>query len=329
METVAPLQPQARALLGFLAAHPEPPLDDRTIAAARAAVIAAQGGAQAATGVQVEQRSIAGVPAYVYRPEGVSGPLPAALYFHGGGWALCDHRTHDRLMRELAAAAQVAMVFVEYSRAPEARYPVALEQAYASACSVAAHGAEMGLDGSRLAVSGDSAGANLATVVARMAKGKGGPALRFQLLFFPVTDAAMDTASYREFAEGYFLTRAQMRWFWDAYAPDPEVRRDPALSPLRAPLEDLRGLPESLVITADHDVLRDEGEAYARRLAAAGVPVTLARYPGTIHAFVVLDAIAADPSPRLAVAQAAAALKRSLLTGFQKPRAASSLSTCS
>lgn len=216
-------------------------------------------------------------------------------------------------MRELAAAAQVAMVFLEYSRSPGARFPAALEQAYEAAAWIASHGGELGLDGSRLAVTGDSAGANLATGVARLAKRRGGPAIRFQLLFFPVTDAAMDTPSYAEFAEGYFLTRSQMRFFWDAYAPDPAARADPLLSPLRAPQEDLRGLPEALVITADHDVLRDEGEAYARRLEAAGVPVTATRYPGTIHAFVVLNAVASDPSPRKAIAEAADSLRRALV----------------
>ncbi|MGZ6124940.1 MAG: alpha/beta hydrolase, partial [Myxococcales bacterium] len=162
MATVAPLQPRTRAFLDLLAAHPDPPLDQRTLAAARAGVVAAQQGPPPGTAVVVEQRSIAGVPAYVYRPAGARGPLPVALYFHGGGWALCDHRTHDRLLRDLTAAAQVAMIFVEYSRSPEAKYPAALEQAYAAAAWVACRGAELGLDGARLAVTGDSAGANLA-----------------------------------------------------------------------------------------------------------------------------------------------------------------------
>jgi acetyl esterase len=206
----------------------------------------------------------------------------------------------------------VAVVFLEYSRSPEARYPAALEECYEAAAWTAAHGAGLGVDGSRLAVCGDSAGANLATGVARLAKRRGGPPIRLQLLFFPVTDAAMNTPSYDEFADGYFLTRAQMRWFWDAYAPDLSARADPMLSPLRASPEDLRGLPEAVVLTADHDVLRDEGEAYARKLADAGVRVTATRYPGTIHAFVVLNALAGDPSPRDAIADAASALRRAL-----------------
>jgi acetyl esterase len=312
MDTIEPLQPRVRKFLEFIAANPDPPLEQATLATARVGVVLGQSAPVAVPAVSMQRRTIAGLSAYIYRPAGNTDLLPAVLYFHGGGWVLCDHQTHDRLMRELAAASGVALVFIEYSLSPEKRYPTALVEAYLATKYIADHGTELGLDGSRLAVAGDSAGANLATAVTMLAKRHKGFDIRFQLLFFPVTDAAMNTPSYEEFAERHFLTRAQMRFFWDCYAPDPALRSESTASPLRASLDELRGLPEALVITADHDVLRDEGEAYAHKLAAAGVPVTATRYPGTIHAFVVLNAFTEDPSPRRAIAQAAASLRNAL-----------------
>lgn len=307
-----PLQPGARAFLAALAAQPGPPLEQLPVAQARAAVVAAQSGAVAAPEAIVRRCNLGGVDAYVYRAPGLAGRVPAALYFHGGGWVLCDHSTHDRLMRDLASRSGAAMVFVEYSRAPEERYPIALEEAYTAASFIAQHGGELGIDGSRIAVVGDSAGANLAAALTMLVKRRGGPHIREQVLLFPVTDAGMDTPSYRAFGEGFFLTAAQMRWFWDCYAPERERRFEPTASPLRASLDELHGLPPALVITADHDPLRDEGEAYARRLEKAGVPVTQTRHTGTIHAFMVLNALSQDSSPRYAIAQTAAALKEAL-----------------
>ncbi len=241
----------------------------------------------------------------LFRPMGAAAPLRAAMYFHGGGWVVGGPDTHDRLLRELATLANTAVVFVDYARAPESRYPVALEQAYAATRWISEHGAEWDLDSSRPAVVGDSSGGNLAAAVTLLAKARAGPPIDRQVLFFPATDAGMDSPSHREFAEGPFLTRELMDWFWDQYAPDRAARREVTASPLLASLEQLTGLPPALVITAEYDSLRDEGEAYAHRLMQAGVPVTATRYLGAIHAFVVLNAFARTPSARAAVAQAA------------------------
>jgi acetyl esterase/lipase len=211
------------------------------------------------------------VPVRVVKPAGAQGPLPVVLYVHGAGWVFGDAHTHDRLVRDLAIGAHAAVVFPEYDRSPEARYPVALEQAYAVARWVTTNGADQGLDGSRLAVAGDSVGGNMSAALTLLAKERGDVAFRQQVLFYPVTDAAMDTASYREFATGYFLTLEGMRWFWDQYTTDPQERELVTVSPLRATEEQLTGLPPALVITAEADVLRDEGEAYAAKLRRAGV----------------------------------------------------------
>lgn len=199
----------------------------------------------------------------IVKPAGTVGPLPAVLYLHGGGWVLGNAGTHDRLVRELAVGANAAIVFVEYDRSPEARYPVAIEQAYATARWVTARGADEGLDASRMAVAGDSVGGNMAAAVAIMAKQRGDVVFCHQSMYYPVTDAAQDTASYTEFADGPFLLAKSMEWFWDAYLPDESKREEITASPLRATLEELAGLPAAFVIVDENDVLRDEGEAYA------------------------------------------------------------------
>ena len=218
------------------------------------------------------------------------------MYFHGGGWVLGDVDTHDRLIREIANGANAAVVFVNYSRPPEARYPVAIEEAYAATKWVSANGKTIHVDSSRLAVAGDSVGGNMAAAVTLLAKQRGGPPIHFQVLFYPVTDADFDTPSYQQFAQGYFLTRQSMKWFWDHYAPDVAIRMQATASPLRATIDQLRGLPPALVINGECDVLRDEGEAYARKLIQAGVHVTALRYLGTIHDFVMLNAITDTPA---------------------------------
>ncbi|MFL5588600.1 MAG: alpha/beta hydrolase [Ktedonobacteraceae bacterium] len=239
----------------------------------------------------------------IVRPQGASGPLPGVLYFHGGGWMLGDIETHDRLVREIALGAQASVVFVEYARSPQAKYPVATEQAYSATAWVAEHGASIGVDTSRLAVAGDGVGGTLATVTTLLAKERGGPPIAFQVLLYPVTDANFDNESYRAFgANGYWLTREAMQWFWDSYAPAPE-RQEFTVSPLQASLEQLRGLPPALILTCEHDVVRDEGEAYAHKLMAAGVPVIATRYLGSIHDLVLLNPIAGTPSARAALAQ--------------------------
>jgi acetyl esterase len=252
------------------------------------------------------------VPIRIVRPNGVAGPLPVVVYVHGGGWILGDRNTHDRLVREIAVGTGAVVVFVDYDRSPEARYPVAIEQAYAAACYVVDHGAGLRIDPSRLAVVGDSVGGNMAAALTLMARERRGPKIAFQVLFYPVTDADFDTASYTSFAEGPWLTKRAMQWFWDAYLPDLAARKQPTATPLNASLDELAGLPEALVVVDENDVLRDEGEAYARRLSDAGVRVTSTRYNGTIHDFVMLNALADTPATRGAIAQAVGALKTAL-----------------
>lgn len=251
----------------------------------------------------------------IVKPAGSSGRLPAVLYVHGGGWVLGNAGTHDRLVRDLAVGAHAAVVFVEYDRSPEARYPVALEQAYATAQWITRDGAEEGLDASRLAVAGDSVGGNMSAALTILAKRRGDVRFVHQSLYYPVTDAAQDTDSYREFADGPYLTAKAMAWFWDAYTTDPAQRAEITASPLRATLDDLEGLPPAFLIVDENDVLRDEGEAYARKLIAAGVPTTSVRYNGTLHDFMMLNPVRSTAAAGAAIAQAIEALKTALNAG--------------
>jgi acetyl esterase len=228
-----------------------------------------------------------------------------------------DRETHDRLVRAIACGANAAVVFVDYARAPEARCPVAVEEAYAATKWVFEMGKLIGVDPSRIAVAGDGAGGTIATAVTMLAKERRGPAIAFQSLFYPVTDAKFNTRSYDEFAQGYFLTREAMKWFWNHYAQTTAMRDKGTASPMRAPTEELRGLPPALVITAECDVLRDEGEAYERKLREAGVPVTGTRYNGTINDFLMLDALSGTVATRQALAQATEALRTAFL---RKPK---------
>ncbi|WP_422748531.1 alpha/beta hydrolase [Mycobacterium sp. WMMD1722] len=241
----------------------------------------------------------------IVTPVGAPRPLPVLLYLHGGGWVLGSARTHDRLVRELAVGAHAAVVFVEYDRSPEAQYPVAIEQAYATARWIVGEGSQRGLDPSRLAIAGDSVGGNMVAAVTLLAKERGDVTLVHQSLYYPVTDAAQDTQSYREFADGPFLTAAAMAWFWDCYLPEVALRAEITASPLRASLDELAGLPPALIIVDENDVLRDEGEAYARRLTAAGVRTTSVRFNGILHDFMMLNPVretaAADAAIDLAI----------------------------
>jgi acetyl esterase/lipase len=256
--------------------------------------------------------SVGDVRVRIVKPVGASGLLPVVLYIHGGGWVLGNAGTHDRLVRDLAVGADAAVVFVEYDRSPEARYPVAIEQAYASAQWITAHGADESLDATLIAVAGDSVGGNMAAAVAIMAKQRGDVALCHQSLYYPVTDAAQDTASYSEFADGPFLLAKSMAWFWDAYLPDETRRSEITASPLRATLEDLAGLPEAFVVVDENDVLRDEGEAYARRRIEAGVRTTAVRYNATIHDFMMLNPLRTSAASTGAIEQAVAILRKAL-----------------
>jgi acetyl esterase/lipase len=258
--------------------------------------------------------SVGEVRVRIVTPKGAEGPLPAVLYIHGGGWVLGNAGTHDRLVRELAVGARAALVFVEYDRSPEARYPVAIEQAYAVAEWITASGAEHGLDASRLAVAGDSVGGNMTAAVTLMAKQRGTVRFVHQSMYYPVTDAAQDTASYREYAEGWYLAAAGMAWFWDAYLQDAEKRSEITASPLRASLEELAGLPPAFLIVDENDVLRDEGEAYARKLTEAGVRTVSVRYNGTVHDFMMLNPLRATAATSAAIAQAITVLRHALGT---------------
>ncbi|WP_263553927.1 alpha/beta hydrolase [Geodermatophilus sp. YIM 151500] len=250
----------------------------------------------------------------IVRPAGAIGELPVVLYVHGGGWVLGNAATHDRLVCELAAGADAAVVFVEYDRLPEARCPVAIEQAYAVARWITGDGASEGLDAARMAVAGDSVGGNMTAVLAILAKQRGDVTFVHQSMYYPVTDAAQDTASYSEFADGPFLTAKGMAWFWDCYAPDQQRRSEVTASPLRASREELAGPPPAFLIVDENDVLRDEGEAYARRLLEAGVPVTTVRCNAIIHDFMMLDPLRRTQATTAAVEQAVHVLRKALGT---------------
>ncbi|UPL11056.1 alpha/beta hydrolase [Microbacterium sufflavum] len=245
----------------------------------------------------------------IVKPVGSAGQLPVVLYVHGGGWVLGDAGTHDRLVRDLATGTDAAIVFVEYDRSPEAHHPVAIEQVYASARWIASNGAAHGLDASRIAIAGDSVGGNMAAVVAILAKRRGDVTFLQQSLYYPVTDAGQDTDSYREFAEGYHLRADAMAWFWDSYVPAVDARDDVTVSPLRASIEELRGLPEAFLVVDENDVLRDEGEAYGRRLIEAGVRTTLVRYDVTIHDFMMLNPLRSSAASTAAIEQAVRVLR--------------------
>jgi acetyl esterase/lipase len=268
------------------------------------------------SGIEVEERVIPiggrSVTLYVVRPEGATAALPAFMFFHGAVWIAGNFENHRRLVRDLVVGSQAAAVFVEYTPVPEARFPVQIDEAYASAVWVSEHGAEIGIDSRKLAVAGNSVGGNMAAVVALMAHDRGGVDLAFQLLLWPALNTDLDTGSYRAYGEGRFLPRAFMEYGWDHYAPDPDTRQHRYIAPLRATTEQLRGLPPTLIQTAENDVLRDEGEAYARRLDEAGVDVTCIRYNGAIHDFGLLNALREVPSTDAALRQAASELARHL-----------------
>ena len=249
------------------------------------------------------------------KPQGATGMLPVIVYMHGGGWILGNAATHDRLVRELAVGARAALAFVEYPNSPEARYPVAIEQGYATAQWITRNGASKGLDANRMAVAGESVGGNMAAALALMAKERGDVRFVQQSMYYPVTDAAMNTASYEQFATGYYLSRKEMEWFWDAYTTDPAQRKEITASPNQASAEQLKGLPPAYLCVDEADVLRDEGEAYAAKLRSAGVPVTTVRFDGVIHDFMLLNALSETRAARAAIDQATSFLRAGLGTG--------------
>jgi acetyl esterase/lipase len=307
------LEPAAQA---FAEATDQPPyLFQLPPAEGRKAVDGVQDGDVTMAPADIEVLTVPGGPngdveVRIVKPEGVTGDLPVLVYIHGAGWVFGDFHTHERLVRELAAGTGAAVVFPEYSRSPEVRYPVAIEESYAAVKWVVRHGAEKGLDATRIAIAGDSVGGNMTAALTLMAKERGDVSFLQQVLFYPVTDASFDTESYHEFAEGYFLAREGMKWFWDQYTTDEAQRAEITASPLRASLEQLAGLPPALVITGQADVLRDEGEAYAAKLRQAGVAVTAVRYQGVIHDFVMVNALRETQAAEAAITQAITVLRR-------------------
>ena len=315
--TVAPvvLEPAAQE---FADATANPPyLYDLGPIEGRKTVDHVQSGEIEKPDVDIDDTTIPGGPSgqvsiRILRPKGATGQLPVLFYTHGAGWVFGNAHTHDRLIRELTAGTGAAVVFTNYSLSPEARYPIAIEEIYAALTWVAEHGSEQNLDGSRIVVAGDSVGGNMTAAITLMAKQRSGPRLLAQVLFYPVTDASFDTDSYHQFAEGYFLRRDAMEWFWDQYTTDENERNEITASPLRATSEELAGLPKALVITGEADVLRDEGEAYGRKLRDAGVDVTATRYEGITHDFVMLNALRSTNAADAAIAQAITYIRKAL-----------------
>ncbi|MBV4355852.1 alpha/beta hydrolase [Parasegetibacter sp. MAH-26] len=252
------------------------------------------------------------VSIHVVKPTGTKPGAPVFIFIHGGGWVLGDYPTHRRLVRDLVVQSGAVAVFPDYTPSPEAKYPVAIEQIYAATKWVSNHGNEIGVNGKNLAVVGNSVGGNMTAAIALMAKDRKGPSIKFHVMLWPVTDANFETGSYTAFAKERFLTRSMMMWFWDNYLPDIQKRKELYASPLQATPDQLKGLPPALIQTAENDVLRDEGEAYARKLNDAGVPVTLTRYGGLIHDYGLLNPIANVPAVKMALLQAAAAIRNAL-----------------
>jgi acetyl esterase/lipase len=308
---------QVQQFLKALNAGGGKPIEQLSPAEARQVLTGAQQSVKVDySGIEESERKITQdgqtVNIHITKPVGVKANAPVFIFIHGGGWVLGDYPTHRRLVRDLVVESGAVAVFPDYTPSPEARYPVAINQIYAATKWVAEHGHEIGVNGKNLAIAGNSVGGNMAAVVSLMAKDKQGPAIKLQLLLWPVTDANFETGSYNIMANDRFLTKNMMIWFWDNYITDPAKRKDIYASPLQATLDQLKGLPPAVVQTAENDVLRDEGEAYARKLDQAGVPVTLTRYTGLIHDYGLLNPLAHIPAVQTAMLQAAASIKKAL-----------------
>jgi acetyl esterase len=319
MPTNVVLDPKTQWFLKFLEGMHRPQIFEVPVADAREMYVKGQALVPLIKKpAQLEDRTITtglgSVKLRIFRPEGSTVRLPVVMYFHGGGWVLGDADTFDYFMRELTHGTGAAVVFVEYSRSPEVRYPVALEECYAATKWVTEHGDEFGLNTALIAVAGDSAGGNLATAVCLLAGQRGGPEIAAQVLIYPATGSDFNTPSFQEFATGYFLTKETTQWFWKQYTGGQTIEHEPTACPLQATVDQLKDLPPALIITGECDVLRDEGEAYARKLMEAGVPVTCTRYLGAIHGFVGINALADTPAVRAATAQVSAMLREALAT---------------
>jgi acetyl esterase len=268
------------------------------------------------SGIDVSEKTITAdgytIKLNIVRPAGVKDKLPVFIFIHGGGWILGDFATHKRMVRDLVVLSGFAAVFVNYTPSPEAKYPQAINEIYAATKWVAEHGDEINVDGRNLAVVGNSVGGNMSAVTALKAKENGGPKIKLQILLWPIVDSSFNTESYKLFGKDRFLTTSLMKWMYDQYTTDPKQRKEIHASPLRATIDQLKGLPPALILVAENDILRDEGEAYGRKLDEAGVPVTTVRYNGMIHDFGLLNALAELPAVRSLFVQAAAELKKYL-----------------
>lgn len=317
-KTVTPsLTVKTAKFINMLAAQNNPPLYELTPEAARKVLIDAQSGNVRKPDVSIKDTTLqvgptGSVDVRIVRPKDSVGKLPGILYIHGGGWILGNKDTHDRLVRELAVGAGATVIYPNYTPSPEAKYPVPIEQCYAVLEYVTKNSDMFDISPDGIIVSGDSVGGNMATAMALMSQDRNGPKIIFQMLFYPVTNSQLTSRSYSDFAEGPWLTKKAMEWFWDAYLPEGDRGDDTYASPLRASEDVLAKLPPALIITAENDVLRDEGEAYAKKLDKAGVDVTSVRVNGTMHDFVMLDALADTGPARTAVTLAIAAIRKSL-----------------
>ncbi len=306
---------KTQAFLEALEAGGGTPIEQLSPKDARQVLVGAQQGAKLPD-ADVMQKTInvnnEKISLTIVKPVGTKDVLPVFMYFHGGGWVLGDFPTHERLIRDLVVRSGAAAVYVDYTPSPEAQYPTAINQAFAATQWVAKNGKEIGVDGSRMAVVGNSVGGNMAAVVSIKAKEAGSPKIRHQVLLWPVTDANFYNDSYQTYGKGHFLTTKMMEWFWDHYTKDAQERNQIYASPLRATTEQLKGLPPALIQTAEKDVLRDEAEAYGRKLDEAGVSVVSTRYNGMIHDYGLLNALADIPAVQDALDQAGASISKHL-----------------
>ncbi len=308
---------RVRAFLKALNSGTGKPIEQLSPADARAVLVDAQHSVTVDySAIEETEKDISkdgiSVRIHIVKPLNVGADAPGFIFIHGGGWVLGDYPTHRRLVRDLVVESGAVAIFPDYTPSPEAQYPTAIHQIYAATKWVAEHGDEIGVNGKNIAIAGNSVGGNMTAAVALMAKEKNGPRLKCQVLLWPVTDANFNTGSYKELGEGRFLSRNMMIWFWDNYLPDTKKRKEIFASPLQASVEQLKGLPPALIQTAENDVLRDEGEAFARKLDEAGVAVTLIRLGGLIHDYGLLNPLADIPAVKAALIQAAAGIRHAL-----------------
>jgi acetyl esterase/lipase len=311
------LDSKTKAFLTALNTSGGKPLESLTPEDARRVLVNAQASVKVdLSGIDESERTITAeghtIRLNIVRPAGVKGKLPVFIFLHGGGWVLGDYPTHKRMVRDLVLLTGYSSVFINYTPTPEAKYPTQVNEIYAATKWVAEHGDEINVDGTNMAIVGNSVGGNMSTVTAIKAKENNGPKIKVQILMWPIVDADFETASYKQFGKDRFLSTSLMKWMYDMYTTDLNQRKEIYASPLRATIEQLKGLPPALIQVAENDVLRDEGEAYGRKLDQAGVPVTLVRYDGTIHDFGLLNGLADLPATQSAFFQAAAILKKYL-----------------